>query len=248
LLMRFPEAHAVASVNSIRSLATQRDYAPSEVLRTPAFWLLYLMMTAGALPGLLMTGQKAPMAVDFGVADVPVTLLGITAAALPFALMLDPILGGLTRPAFGWFSDRLGRELAMFLAFAMEGTALFLLIRFANTASMFVIMSGVAFFGWGAIFSLFPAATGDLFGRKYATTNYSLLYTAKAGASLMLLLANRLHAEAASWEPVFVVMIAADWIAALLAIFALRPLRKRWAARENARFAAEVAIPQPERA
>jgi OFA family oxalate/formate antiporter-like MFS transporter len=240
LLMRFPEVRSVAMVGSVRLRKTQRDYTPREVLRTPAFWLLYVMMTAGAIPGLLMTGQKAPMAADFGIADVPVTLLGITAAALPFALMLDPILGGLTRPAFGWFSDRIGRELALFAAFALEGTALCLLIQFANSASMFVVMSGVAFFGWGAIFSLFPAASGDLFGQKYATTNYALLYTAKAVASLMLLLANRLQAETASWEPVFVAMIAADWIAALLALFALRPLRKKWAAAENKRLMVET--------
>jgi len=233
LLMRFPEMGHAPATSPVRLLETQRDYTPGEVLQAPAFWLLYVMMTAGAIPGLLMTGHLAPMAADFGVADMPVTLLGITAAALPFALMLDRLLGGFTRPVFGWFSDRIGRELAIFLAFALEGTSLCLLIRFADNPTMFVVMSGVAFFGWGAIFSLFPALSADLFGRKYATTNYALLYTAKGATALLLLLANRLHAETASWVPVFVVMIAADWVAALLALFALRPLRKKWAAREK---------------
>jgi OFA family oxalate/formate antiporter-like MFS transporter len=233
LLMRFPDVGPPPANGAVRILETGRDFTPFEVLRTPAFWLLYLMMTAGAIPGLLMTEQMAPMARDFGVDKVPVTLLGITAAALPFALMLDRILGGFTRPVFGWVSDRIGREVAIFLAFALEGVSLSLLIRFAHHPTMFVVMSGVAFFGWGAVFSLFPAASADLFGRKYATTNYALLYTAKGATSVVLLLANRLHAETGSWEPVFGVMIGADCMAALLALCVLRPIRKKWAANQE---------------
>jgi MFS transporter, OFA family, oxalate/formate antiporter len=99
---------------------------------------------------------------------------------------------------------------------------------------MFVLMSGVAFFGWGAIFSLFPAVSGDMFGRKYATTNYGMLYTAKGMASLLVALCLRLKTNTGSWPLVFALMIVADWIAAALALFALRPLRKRLAAVEAA--------------
>src|SRR5262249_28185852 len=140
---------------------------------------------------------------------------------------LDRIMGGLTRPVFGWVSDHIGREMAIFLAFALEGTSLLLLIRFAHDPVMFVLMSGLAFFGWGAVFSLFPAVSGDMFGQAFATTNYGLLYTAKGAASLFVALANRLHAETGSWELVFALMITADWSAAMLALFVLRPLRRR---------------------
>ncbi|MBY0526532.1 MAG: oxalate/formate MFS antiporter [Gemmataceae bacterium] len=231
LLMRFPYPGEVPAPAKGKGAPSALDLTPVEVLRTPAFWLLFLMMTVGAVPGLLMTGQMGPMATDFGVARVPVTLLGITAAALPFALMLDRILGGFTRPIFGWLSDQIGREVAMFLAFALEGGALLVLLHFAHDPVIFVVMSGIAFFGWGAIFSLFPAATGDFFGRKYATTNYGLLYTAKGLASLLLLWANHLREQTGSWDPVFVLMVASDWTAALLALFALRPLHRRWTAR-----------------
>jgi OFA family oxalate/formate antiporter-like MFS transporter len=227
LLMRFPEPGKVQVTVPVHVLQTRRDYRPAEVVASPAFWLLYVMMTAGAIPGLLMTGQMAPMANDFGVAKTEVTLLGITYAALPFALMLDRVMGGLTRPVFGWISDRIGRELSIFLAFALEGTSLYFLIRFAHDPVVFVVVSGISFFGWGAVFSLFPAVSGDMFGRKYATTNYALLYTAKGLASLVLLLANRMRAETGNWVAVFVVMIAADWVAALLALLVLRPLRRK---------------------
>src|SRR5258707_12477335 len=122
------------------------------MLRTPGFWLIYFMMIMGAIPGLLMLGHIAPMARDFGVAEAPVTLLWATTAALPLALELDRVMGGLTRPVFGWVSDHVGRELAIFVAFALEGAALFLLINFAHEPVLFVLMSGLAFFGWGAVF------------------------------------------------------------------------------------------------
>jgi OFA family oxalate/formate antiporter-like MFS transporter len=225
LVMRFPrQGEAPASQASV--LQSRRDYTPREMLRSRAFWLVYAMMTVGAVPGLLMLGQVAPMAEDFGIADASVTLLWITSAALPLALELDRIMGGLTRPIFGWFSDHIGREGAIFLAFTLEGAALLLLIQFAHDPLMFVLMSGLAFFGWGAIFSLFPAVSGDMFGRQFATTNYGWLYTAKGAATLLVVLCNRLHEHTGTWGPVFAVMIAFDWLAALLAVFVLRPMRR----------------------
>ncbi len=190
------------------------------------------MMTLGAIPGLLMLGYIAPIAGDFKVAEMPVTFLWISSAALPLALELDRIMGGLTRPVFGWISDHIGREIAIFLAFALEGFALFLLIHFAHDPLLFVLMSGLAFFGWGAVFSLFPAVSGDMFGRKFATTNYSWLYTAKGASSLLVALCVQLRSQTGSWVPVFAVMIAADGLAAVLALVVLRPLRARLAKRE----------------
>ncbi len=239
LVVRFPHSGEVPAPVQPQVLQSSRDHTPSETLKSPAFWLVYAMMTMGAIPGLLMLGQLAPMAKDFGLVkkviengvektiQIDVTLFGITLGALSFALMIDRIMGGLTRPVFGWVSDRIGRETAIFLAFALEGAALLFLIQNASNPVMFVLMSGLAFFGWGAIFSLFPAVCGDMFGRKFATTNYALLYTAKGAASLIILGCNRLQAVTESWGPVFILMIAFDWIAALLALFVLAPLRSR---------------------
>jgi OFA family oxalate/formate antiporter-like MFS transporter len=227
LVMRFPHSYEGIVRGRPTVVQTCRDYTPGQMLRTPGFWLLYAMMTVGAVPGLLMMAQMKPMARDFGVAKVPVTLISITLTAVQFALVLDRLTGGLTRPVFGWLSDHIGREPAIFLAFGLEGASLWVLILNAHDPVMFVIMSGLAFFGWGAVFSLFPAVSGDMFGGTYATTNYGLLYTAKGAASLLVSLANRLHAATENWELVFGLMIAADWLAALLALCVLRPLRRR---------------------
>jgi MFS transporter, OFA family, oxalate/formate antiporter len=126
--MRAPEKEDLASVTMTNESQTTHDFTPVEMLKTPAFYLLYVMMTMLAMGGLMATAQLGPIAKDFKVADSPVSLLGLTLAALPFALSLDRILNGLTRPFFGWVSDHLGRENTMFIAFGLEGLAIFLLI------------------------------------------------------------------------------------------------------------------------
>ena len=148
-------------------------------------------------------------------------------AALPFALSLDRILNGLTRPFFGWVSDHVGRENTMLIAFGLEGLGILLLITFAHIPVLFVLCSGLVFFAWGEIYSLFPAMCGDLFGRKFATANYGLLYTAKGTASLLVPVGNLVKTATGSWMPIFVLAIAFDWIGGLLAFVVLKPLRRR---------------------
>jgi OFA family oxalate/formate antiporter-like MFS transporter len=194
---------------------------------------MYLMMTMLAMGGLMATAQLGPIATDFKVAKMPVSLFGLTMAALPFALSLDRILNGLTRPFFGWVSDHIGRENTMFVAFGLEGVGILLLISFAHVPVLFVVFSGLVFFAWGEIYSLFPATCGDLFGRKFATTNYGLLYTAKGTASLLVPLGNVLQTATGSWMPIFILAIVFDWIGAVLALWVLKPLRIRWVSEQR---------------
>ncbi len=243
VLLRAPLRGEVPDFTTARVQRAGRDVAPLEMLKTPTFWLMYVMMTMLAMGGLMATAQLGPIAVDYKVAQVPVSLLGLTMAALPFALSLDRILNGLTRPFFGWVSDHLGRENTMLLAFGLEGFGILLLITFAHIPALFVVFSGLVFFAWGEIYSLFPAMCGDLFGRKFATANYGLLYTAKGTASLLVPLGNILKAVTGSWMPIFVVAIVFDWIGGLLAFFVLKPLRIRWVARQDALAAGSVTVP-----
>jgi len=223
-----------------------RDFTPSEMFKTPAFWLLYLMFTMVATGGLMATAQLAPIAKDFKVADVPVSIFGLTLVALPFALSLDRVLNGITRPFFGWLSDQIGRENTMFIAFGLEGTAIILLLLLAHIPLYFVLLTGLVFFGWGEIYSLFPATCGDLFGRKFATTNYGALYTAKGTASLLVPVGSLIQASTGSWAPIFVLAIIFDYTAALLALFVLKPLRMRWLSTvANAPALQQVPTPTP---
>ena len=162
---------------------------------------------------------------------MPVSVLSFTLPALTFALALDRTLNGLTRPFFGWVSDRIGREHTMFLAFGVEGLAILALSKYGHTPGLFVLLSGLVFFGWGEIYSLFPATCTDAFGAKFATTNAGLLYTAKGTAALLVPLSSKLTEWTGSWHLVFWIAAGLNIATALLAIFVLRPLRRQYATR-----------------
>jgi len=198
-----------------------RDFAPKEVLRSPLFWLLYVMFVLVSAGGLTFTAQLAPIAIDFDVAGVPVSLLGITLPALTFALTIDRVTNGLTRPLCGWVSDHIGRETTMFIAFALEAVGIWALGTWGHDPLMFVLLGGVVFFAWGEVASLFPATCTDYYGTRYATTNAGLLYM----ASLLVPLASLLAAAMGHWHVVFVIAALMNAVAAVLAIAVLRPLR-----------------------
>src|SRR5579864_4268476 len=189
LLLRAPQPGEVPAPAAPAVQQTRRDYGPAEVLRTPPFWVMYVMFVMVGAGGLMATAQLAPIAKDFKVDTIPVSILGLTLPALTFALSIDRVLNGFCRPFFGWVSDHIGRENTMFIAFLAEGIGIYALYLVASNPLWFVILSGVVFFAWGEIYSLFPATCTDLYGRKFATTNYGMLYTAKGTAALLVPLA-----------------------------------------------------------
>jgi OFA family oxalate/formate antiporter-like MFS transporter len=196
-----------------------------EMLKTPVFWLMFLMMTMMSTSGLMVISQMASFSRDFGIADA--TILGM--GALPLALTLDRITNGLTRPFFGWVSDRIGREKTMFIAFGLEAIAMTLWLLTRDVTLLFVLFSGIVFFGWGEIFSLFPSTLTDTFGEKHATTNYGFLYMAQGIGSIFGgPLAARLHEASGSWIPVFALVISLDILTALLAMAVLKPMRLKY--------------------
>jgi OFA family oxalate/formate antiporter-like MFS transporter len=188
---------------------------------------MYVMFVLVATGGLMIAAQAAPFATDFKIANVPVSLFGITLPALTFALSLDRVSNGIARPICGWISDHVGREFTMFIGFMLEAAAIYLLLVFAGNPVMFVLLSALVFFAWGELYALFPAAIGDIFGREYATTNYGMLYTAKGVASLLVPVASVVTAATGSWTVVFVVAALLNVIAAVMALVLLRPLRLR---------------------
>jgi OFA family oxalate/formate antiporter-like MFS transporter len=204
---------------------SRRNWSPAEMLRTPLFWLMFLMMTLMSTGGLMVVSNFANFARDFGVADAIV--LGFV--ALPLALTIDRITNGFTRPFFGWVSDNIGRENTMGLAFILEAVSIALLVYYRQNPLAFVILSGVVFFGWGEIFSLFPSTLTDTFGTRDATTNYGFLYIAQGiGSILGGPVAALLRDSFGSWLPVFSIVIALDLLTGLLALFVLKPMRARY--------------------
>jgi OFA family oxalate/formate antiporter-like MFS transporter len=196
-----------------------------EMVKQPSFYLIYIMMALVAFSGLVVTSQLKEIA-GFYKVDKVIVLWGLGAAIL--AIQLNRVVNGLTRPFWGWISDHIGRENAMFLAFLIEGVSIFAWLQTIRRPVLFILLSSLVFFAWGEIFSLFPSITADLFGRKWATTNYGVVYTSKGTAAIFAApVAAFVMAKEGSWVPVFYVMIGCDILAALLALFALKPLAKR---------------------
>jgi len=227
LALRAPRSGEVPVITvKLKNKQTARDYTWGESLKSKPFWVMYVMFVAVATGGLMAVAQLAPIAKDYKVADVPVTFLWMTGPALLLALKLDRFMNGITRPFFGWLSDHLGRENTMFGAFLVEGLGILLLLKFATDPVLFVVLSGVVFFAWGEIYSLFPATTADIFGRKYCTTIYGLLYTAKGTAALLVPVGSVIALHS-GWSMVFIVSAVLNFLAAFLALLVLKPMRQR---------------------
>jgi OFA family oxalate/formate antiporter-like MFS transporter len=154
----------------------KRQFTTLEMLRTPQFYLMYVMFVLMATGGLLVTANAGPMARSWG----------LTAAALTLAATLSPIANGASRVFWGWASDRIGRETTMILTFVAQAVCLFLVVAVGQfSAGMFALTLVLVYFTWGQIYSLFPSTAGDYFGTRHATSNYAVLYTAKGVASII---------------------------------------------------------------
>jgi OFA family oxalate/formate antiporter-like MFS transporter len=151
-------------------------FTTAEMLRTPAFAVLYLMFIAMATGGLLVTANAGPLQQFWHLAP----------AALTAAVTLGPISNAFSRITWGWYSDRAGRENAMVLAFVLQAVSLVGVATVGRTSAFwFITTLVVTFFTWGEIFSLFPALLSDYFGSQHAASNYALLYTAKGVAAII---------------------------------------------------------------
>ena len=207
---------------------TRRNFTPIEMVQTPIFWVMYVMFVMMGAGGLMATAQLAPIAKDFGVDKVTLNLWIWMPTALTAAASLDRILNGITRPFFGWVSDHIGRENTMFIAFGLEAIGIWCLYVFGKDPVAFAVLSGLVFFAWGEIYSLFPSTCTDTYGPEYAATNAGLLYTAKGTAAFAPFLAAWLVEATGNWQGPFLVACALNAIAALMALFVLKPMRASW--------------------
>src|SRR5262249_11183183 len=201
------------------------DYVPTEGVTTAVFWVMYAMFVMVGAGGLMATAQLAPIAHDYNIANVPVSVLGLTLPALSFALTIDRMVNGACRPFFGWVSDHIGREHTMFLAFLLERVGIYAFYVFASNPIALVLLSASGLCAWGELYSLSPAMCTDIYGRKFATTNYGMLYTAKGTASLLVPLTSVLTAATGNWHTVFFLAALLDIAAALMALLVLKPMR-----------------------
>jgi MFS transporter, OFA family, oxalate/formate antiporter len=219
----------------VKANQTSHGYTPMEVLKSPVFYVLYLMFVLIASGGLTMAASMAPIAKDLKIDKIPVELFGMAMPALVFALQLNRIFDGFGRPFFGWLSDQIGREYTMAIAFFIGAIALYTLSQSGSNPVTFVLVTAIYFGVYGEIFSLFPATQGDTFGAKFAASNAGMLYTAKGAGALLVPVAAYI-AKSHGWGAVFSVAMTFNVIAGLMALFVLKPMRVRHFARSREAF------------
>ncbi len=226
LLLNKPVTRATAGIK--RKFAVSKvDYTPGQMIKTPVFWLIYVSFVAVAAGGLMATAQIGPIAKDWGLAKLPMTMFGMTLPLLTMTLSIDNICNGFTRPLCGFISDKIGRENTMFAIFIGEGLALLGMMHYGQNPYAFMTFAALIFLFWGEIFSIFPAICADTFGSKYAAANAGTLYTAKGTAALLVPIASVLSG-AGGWSLVFIVSAVITIAAGVSAKFVLAPMRARW--------------------
>ena len=211
------------------STVSRAEYSPKQMLKTPVFWVIYVIYVLVAAGGVMATAQLGPIAHDYGIASMPITLFGATLPLLTMALSIDNVANGLTRPLCGFISDKIGRENTMLIVFIGEGLALLGLMKYGHNPYAFITFAALIFMFWGEIFSIFPAICGDTFGSKFASANAGTLYTAKGAAALLVPLASVL-AVGGNWNRVFLLAAIVTIGAGLAAKFILSPMRKKFIA------------------
>ena len=184
-----------------------QQFNSGQILVTPHFWVLYAAFVLTSVGGLMITAQASP----FGKS------VAIPAAAIVAALSWSRLANGAGRIFWGWFSDFVGREMAMFIPFVLQALCLVAMLKIGRTSGdMFILTMVMVFFTWGSMFALFPAIIGDYFGAQNATSNYGFLYTAKGVASIGGGgIAAALFAKYGNWDVPFYITAVLTLVSAL---------------------------------
>ena len=226
----YPDQIPDATPAKVVNKQTNRSHSTGEMLRTPVFWVLYMLFLLMAAGGLMAAANLAAIAKSYGVAD---NIIMFGTGTLAVGLIFANIMNGAARPLFGAVGDRIGHTNTMALSFALGAIAYFMMTVVGQSPWGFVLSAGLIFICWGQIFSLFPAFCTDLFGPKYATTNLSCLYTSKGVAGFLVPLASYIVALTHNWSNVLLLTMGINVVAVVLVLVVLRPAEARYHAAER---------------
>jgi MFS transporter, OFA family, oxalate/formate antiporter len=208
------------------------NFTWTQTLGRPEFYFLYAMFFFACAGGLIATANLSQIAKSLHVSDAKI--LGL--AIIPLAVTLTSLCNAGSRILWGSVSDRLGRENTMFLTFGIEAILVYLVTKIGGNPIAFVVLFSLVFLFWGEVFSLFSASTGDVFGPKYASANYGMVYTSKGLASVFAGFGAAALAAylGGSFAVPFYISAVLCGIAAVFSLFVLKPLLRNRIAREIA--------------
>ena len=202
-----PAGVAPAAGGPVRKVVISgRDRDWPEMLKTPQFYLLWLIYVLSAAAGLMIIANAALIAKDQAAWEAGFVGVMILAA-----------FNTLGRVLAGFVSDRFGRTRTMILAFALQAVNMALFIRYDTQA---LIIFGTAFTGlcYGTIFTLMPAPTADFYGVRNLGVNYGLLFTGFGVAGVLgPILGGRIRDVSGSYTTSYTISAVLLLVAAVLA-------------------------------
>ena len=177
-LMKNPPAvrHPESKDSAAQMIRARHQFTPGEVVRTPAFYLLWLGFGLGSTAGLMVISQLIPFARNQGISSATIATLGLVVGA--FGNVSGRVLSG-------WLSDLMGRLNTLRVVLAISSVAMPLLYWVgAHLAALYVLIF-VVYFCYGAQASVIPSTVSDFWGTKYAGSNYGAIFTAWGFAGIL---------------------------------------------------------------
>jgi OFA family oxalate/formate antiporter-like MFS transporter len=178
LLLKNPvaERHPAAQAFAFHFTTTRQQFTPSEVLRTPTFYLLWLGFGLGSTAGLMVISQLIPFAKNQGISSATIATLSLVIGA--FGNVSGRILSG-------WLSDLLGRLNTLRVVLVMSSIAMPALYWVGTHIAGLYILIFIVYFCYGTQASVNPSTVADFWGTRHAGTNYGLLFTAWGFAGIL---------------------------------------------------------------
>lgn len=165
------------------------DFTASEMLRTPAFWLLWVTYLAGSTAGLMVIMKAAPIWETFSLSaapevPVPHERFAAVSSAAAMAVAVLALFNAAGRILWGRVSDTFGRRQTLILMFLVCGLVLLALdwMRPYPLYLLGVSLVALCFGGWLAIY---PALVADYYGTRHMGVNYGILFTAYGTGGLL---------------------------------------------------------------
>lgn len=174
LLLHAPPA-GFSVPKAAAKLALERDFDPEQMVRTPAFYMMWAVIFINATCGLALFSNAVP---------IYAKVSGLSAAAATVLFGGLSAANGIGRFLWAWLSDFIGRRLSMAICFALQGIALFWIVRGTGSASA-PIAFAVTMLCFGGIFGIAPAVMADFFGTRFLGEDYSFIITAAAAAGII---------------------------------------------------------------
>ncbi|MBU0762349.1 MAG: OFA family MFS transporter [Candidatus Altiarchaeota archaeon] len=157
----------------------------AQMLKTPAFYMLWLMFCFSALAGLMVIYCIQLFGVDALQASSAVPSAADAAVVAGTAMAWYAILNGLGRIAWGTVSDRIGRKTSLFAMCLFQGIIMLLFYMLGASEYGLIIGACIIGFNFGGNFALFPAATADFFGNKNVGQNYGWVFLSYGVAGIL---------------------------------------------------------------